>query len=1297
MKRKLFTVLMMVLIVSLVGSMLIFTACNNTGKDDAGKNDDTTSQATTKMLSEVIEKLQGSFTFGNQFIVDVAAQFTSENKLVDEDGVVTFGLVAKGNLDGTSTEAGVAADGETPAVESDKSDFAIELVKTTTDENGEEVKEVVIGLAYDMVENEPFFFINLFGTGYEKINGYSVAAIMQMLNKDANADGGFNISSITGILGTIAPVLFGETGTVENNVYTFNISLRNILTQLGTFLPALENIVNVDEIIESMLGVVGIDSYARLAELINTNIKAGGTIAIAFDENNKFKSVDADINFAMPTHDEATHVFTLDVTKAVIGAGAAVDTFAGTGITDEVKAAKAKNLLNFSIAGVANGFNDPNGHYTTAYDIVVEADINPFPLLNLLNLSFKSEADIAKNKQAVLDIFGDLGYFRLTVDEVTPGAPTNSTDYPGNVLTLFFDMSAEQAIYVNLDAGDITNGLAVSMVLKNPLYNNLASRLTVSQLYDMIAPMLLPDGATTAAEGEDGGLDIMGLLGDIIALVDVDIMNMEKNGVTVDMLGLTKMLAELVAPGDDTTAAALEAILNTGKANMIVNLNNRDEAFQAAYLNFKLDTPVFGECNKDFAATDVVNGGLVTFEGVTTKYFNEITKVDRLDNSDITLLQNFNGSNIGDYLPAADDGKFYEIEGTSIDGTTEQKGYAKVMGFKGDLSVPGKTTITLIMGISSDIYGLLDFMGMDLPLFGALEYDIEVEVEAFNPDYTVTLDNVLEPTTDINGEKVNLINVGESIYDNVLANADNALSLVINGKKYAVTVNDISKIVNTVTGVDVTQQFASGVITEKGLYNVTYEYCGYSASIKVLVEDLKPTYIWNKTIEDKYLFGSKYKTVQYAMAGSYAGQDVSIERTAEYVKENVTVIDTFGIYGEKGADITATVWNTTIYPKFVKGTQVGVYTLKYQIAEGVTIEDYVYVGTYSFEYNGNVEQDGSIVLSTTQGISKDGLKVYFNTKKIADGALVDDKIDASELIKSINITVKDENNSLKDNLLDPKAFTLKDGVYYLNLSELVYQEVSGLNVDVNMYVTGVTSINIKSDLKFNVVRSDLFSEIAVDKLVVGLPVNISFKYNDVKYSAKWNVNQNKWVIVDASGNIADEFTIVIKEAGEDGAALTGTVDNYVNFKFGADTSMKYDISISGYDHTYTATNVSVSLPNVREGAQPARYFDLNNIFRGLTYIKFPPIDGKAVSATSLNIDEDGKVYILDSKSNKHYVEYKFYNKTAGKNINIVKEGTKWVVDKSSYAKGDECEFTITLKVSENYSINLTSTISWDGK
>lgn len=789
MKRKLMSVMLMVLIVCLSASMLILSACNG---DNNGKKTSTVTDTHT-MFTQVLDKLGSGIS--ENFSIDVAAEFVStDNK--NENNTSTFSIIGKGNVDVKESAS------------EDATNFMLELNKM----EGEQ-KQTIFGLAYEYIDGAPYFFINIANGGYAKINGVSVVALYQMLTAPEAST-----SAVTDELPIdkiIIQTLFGEEGNVANGVYTFNFDLVKTMLAVKSLLPTVAGLIGLTEadingIIATVFGdlsytdndgqTVNVNSFDTLTTYVVKNIRLTGKVEFSFS-GNTLNNATASFDYATST--EADYNYTLNVNKAVLGTvSEPIDTFAGFALTTQERAAAvAKNLLNFQINGIANSYTteEVTDKINKSYSISLNADINPMPLLKLLQSTEKS---------AIVNVLKELGYFNLTIDEIDKVSGAKKA----NIITIHSKFDEGFAV-VNFDLHDA------------PLSNYLA----VGGVYDFDALIdiigMLSNPASTVAE-EEGGFDIMGIVKSLFANLVFD--NVSENGVTLKLRNVFDDLLDSLGMGDDS----------------MIKIAVGSALSQAKAFNIKVYDTTFGAC-----------------EAVeTTSIENTIRKVSDFANKDfikeIKSINNFGifEQGVADYDMIVGDremSKFYSMTGINLKGEeVSTTGY--ILGSTIDPNKAGEQDITVYVGIGHEIYKTIGSMGLDdmIPLYGVIPFKTTVKVMAVSKDATVTSTI----------KTIETAQIAENLFDKVLTdgfaimtiNSENVTrSYRLDGSAISVFkgTNDVTKTILDAEG---------NIIMGGGTYSVRLSVGGNYVEMPVVITGNIVAFADKTSIPKSMLIGSTF-------------------------------------------------------------------------------------------------------------------------------------------------------------------------------------------------------------------------------------------------------------------------------------------------------------------------------------------------------------------------------------------------------------------------------------------------------
>lgn len=450
MKRKLFIMIVAVLIICLTAGILL-TACKpkdppdeDDPSDDGGGGGGVMS--TTQALGNVIE-----FVYDNTYAdvkFDGSVPIVIDVELDVVLGSETYTLVAKGNLD---VRPEVTSKAEASAVQ-DNSELYIALKKDA---------KTLIGIGYDVegagVGNlKPYLYLvstddNGANAVVKKVYGLSISKMMydnaniEYVDDTFAADGAALASAEDGgIIGiikalpkVISSILFGSTCQVNSFgdggiQYVFNFDLKNTVTSLagGGLLSILE-LIDSDEInnyigpvvdgLKQLLppelaeqvtgtGTTGLQQLlAVFANMLGENKENNvtGKFTFNFNKGNTFNSASIAIDASKLVkyiNDQAAAkgeqgtdfngMITINFDKLVLSNTATVDTFAGTPLEGQITPGDANvtNILDFALEATATGADD-------TYEISVDFDANPFAFVDMMKYSAKQDT----NKDGVIN------------------------------------------------------------------------------------------------------------------------------------------------------------------------------------------------------------------------------------------------------------------------------------------------------------------------------------------------------------------------------------------------------------------------------------------------------------------------------------------------------------------------------------------------------------------------------------------------------------------------------------------------------------------------------------------------------------------------------------------------------------------------------------------------------------------------------------------------------------------------------------------------------------------------------
>ena len=530
-------------------------------------------------LSAQYSELAGSYVFGVSFEAAIDAKKGAAQ-------ATQYVLRGKASIDLRANEA-------------DREDSAIwvELVEKTAD--GE---EVVLGLALESTDGAPYLYANALNGGYKKINAVSIYDLAVLTGAAEPGSGALATAGTDDMItSVIYSLLFGDSVeyNVPDNDYEFTLSVANMMTELSDVLQLVDigSLIGISEsdiiaIVETVFGdltyesgeeTVEVDTLSDLLAWVSANYGGyGGIVTVDFAADNTYEGATAEL---VDGEDGNANV-TLNEVNVGVDTVAVMDEFP---LSEAQRSEmEAINLLNFKLEGRAEG-RDAAGTAHNWYNIVVEADIDPFVFLDFIN---GTDIDTVKN------VVKNLGYLRVTVDEVNAEGA-----HVSNILTLFADLDgSDNPILVNLNAYDIMSGIIKA---------NLGGVYEVDEFIDMIADLAggtgeggdgSGEGSGSEGEGGDGsgeeggGIDIVALIGDIFSAIDTE--NMTESGVTIDVNKLGDVICEALNINMEVMGMNIADIIKSDLLN----------GEQSPFLNISLSAPQYGACERTFGYRDVEAG-----------------------------------------------------------------------------------------------------------------------------------------------------------------------------------------------------------------------------------------------------------------------------------------------------------------------------------------------------------------------------------------------------------------------------------------------------------------------------------------------------------------------------------------------------------------------------------------------------------------------------------------------------------------------------------------------------------------
>lgn len=901
MKRKLFMTIIAVLIVCLTCGMLL-VACNKGDGDGGGGKPpvpETRPENSVTMMTTVWNQIASSINVGDgkKFIADFDIALNIDDETEANNDIV-YSLVGKASID---------------VNEGKESDIFIELKAT---KNGE--SKVLFGFAYDVEKVQeadvPFIYVSAGGSEYKKINGfYLTQLVADIQNAIKNAGNGENdgkesiIDKIEGIIdavkGFMDPELIFPTlaemgilaknGTISDYGKTFTVDVTvapifnvlgglmtdDILSKIGLSVAQLDSIAKE---VAGFLGFEGIETFAQLCSKIGDALKFLNTqLVFKFDDNGVFTSAAVNLDYNKNNDGVLSDFakYTVSVNKARIDLGS-LDVFAGSAITEEVRAQESVNLLNFSVKGSAIGY-DEKGEIAHRYSIEVQADINPFELLSLIGDT---------SKESIVATLEKLGYFHLEINEVDENG-----DKLSNIITLHSKFEEGFAV-ANVDLND-----AKVFFVSLPI--GLGGVYDFGGLVDIIGMLSAEkEGQATSA----AGTDIFGIISKLIAFFHVD--NIATDGVTVDIKDLVVTLVESLGMTlDDTLSDVLNQVLG------------------CETMNIKLETPTFGTCSE--VETSSLENTIRKDRGYKTgkDFIKEIVSFDGFSTNLVVNDERFTQRGYNLELK-----KCFEMTGINLKGeNVKTSGF--IMATEGlDITKVGEQEVTFYIAIGTDIISTLSTASSvadlsvpdNIPINGVITYTTTVNVIDYNKEAEVTFDNL---KTEVN------ISVAEAKqwFNNIKVSSSSDILMSINGDKYTISEQDVSLI--TKDGVDVTESVLANGMSEYGTYIVTIGIGDYKTEVKYFVgpklEKVSSFLYFGNSLNNYFSF--TYEDVTYSIvyeneqwvAKSADGKTIDVDLIFEWTKTGSGKYVTFDSDGYiTNYDISDTKYSDKIY-----------YTLKFDV------------------------------------------------------------------------------------------------------------------------------------------------------------------------------------------------------------------------------------------------------------------------------------------------------------------------------------------------------------------------------
>lgn len=591
MKKKIFLMVAAILALCLTCGMLL-VACNPDKPNPTPPPTDAQeswSESVTTMNKELSQKLKDNKQFnpngGRKFVADFELELAIDDK-TEANADASYKLIGRANIN----------------VDAFDTQFYLAI---TENKEGYTTPKTLFGLGYDDDATNPYFYININGGGYKKINAFSLHQLMLDLdakegNKSSEAvSSAFGWDEIKGIfegiladpssifdlLSTMELIKTNGTRANYGNSFIYEFNLPAIIN-------AVSSVVN-DKLITDNLGQEGLTQimgvikkipvFANCSSIADVWKSIGEYIQftklsyrIDFAENsNEIIGMGFTVNYINYLNEESSQPtpigdYTLSLNKLRIDQGTPIaDIFAGTGI-DEVADDAAINILKFSIDGVAIGMKNVAGEGATPsyeenhrFTISVDADLNPFALMELVGRDRGEGADTN-----IANAIKKLGYLHIEINEVNA-----ENEIVQNIL-LIHTKTEEGYIIAQFSGLGSTD-------------SDLGGVYNIQELVEYIGVLSRQKSASAAAEVDFNKIleiakKVIGYVKDIWAMVDVDFKNIASEGVTLE---ISNLLDYLVTALNVPSGGMIDL------ANIIRGLDGDSDL-----LNIKVSDAKYGVC-----------------------------------------------------------------------------------------------------------------------------------------------------------------------------------------------------------------------------------------------------------------------------------------------------------------------------------------------------------------------------------------------------------------------------------------------------------------------------------------------------------------------------------------------------------------------------------------------------------------------------------------------------------------------------------------------------------------------------
>lgn len=661
MKRKMFLIVISVLVLCLTCGML-FVACND--KNDNNDNTDDDHNTTT----------------GSAFDTFKDVVFELEDVKLDTTGAKEFNF----GLDVTAAD---------------------------------DASKSLFSLAFETLGGEEYIYGSVNGGAMTKFNGFDLGGTVETVLSwfgdsisimgipvELNANG-----FLGGVGGELLSALIGDAKvSSDGSAYAIVLNLEGIVG----IISGEDAFLNLDQAIAD----------AGLGDIFGMIIPAIGGLITPDGSDDASPATVTELVEVIADNYTLTFYFGFeDNTGKDAAAEKAAQPFGDLALSSKVMAAReadAQNLLNFAFDGTAE-LKDAEGTVTGRYDIDVDIDLDIFPLipaiLDCVTTGTDENGNMMPNGfvvddeklEGIISAVKEMGYISIEVNELNLDAEGT---FKKNILTIYSDFAEGNAI-VQLN-GEMIIIIPVAMggVFD---FDALAGFIA-----DAIGGTVAQAEEGTEEGGEETGLDIMALLGDIFGLTNFNVFaedfDFEAAAADVVANGLTLRMSGLMDVIDQITDVDADVALGMSLRDLLPALWKNAET-----MTIKIESAGFGN------AVRVDQADLSAVKNDSTPSNGLVSEVTDIDIQKVVI-----GSiNMGlDYT--------YTLTGTDFNGEeVEFEGY--ILGYANgtslDFTQAGEQTVTLYVAAGNageSLIGMLTDM-IDLtgyPVFGIYTIDVTFDV-----------------------------------------------------------------------------------------------------------------------------------------------------------------------------------------------------------------------------------------------------------------------------------------------------------------------------------------------------------------------------------------------------------------------------------------------------------------------------------------------------------------------------------------------------------------------------------------